>query len=137
MISEISDNASMAMQAIKLLARYKGGRVTAEAALTTVGDWLEDAACNRNPYVLLVAGLIYASEGNHVEALKACHSGAMLEMWVAAGGWGRARARQRAMRPRSAAEPEREDSHSTHALNPAHASVAPGRAGWRYACKCT
>jgi hypothetical protein len=39
-----------------------------------VAGWLGDAACNRNPLVLLVAATIYAAEGNYVEALKACHS---------------------------------------------------------------
>lgn len=41
---------------------------------------MADPICNTNPHVLLVAGLIYASEGNYVEALKACHSGQNLEM---------------------------------------------------------
>lgn len=79
-ISEIKDDAAMALQAIKLLAQYKGGRVSSDAALATVASWQEDAACNPNPYVLLVAGTIYATEGDYVEALKACHSGALLEM---------------------------------------------------------
>jgi len=29
---------------------------------------------------LLVAGMIYANEGNYVEALKSCHTGLNLEM---------------------------------------------------------
>lgn len=70
----------MAMQAIKLLAQYKGGRVGADAAVATVAEWVDDVACNRNPTVLLVAGLVYANEANYVEALKACHSGLTLEM---------------------------------------------------------
>eukprot|EP00877_Chromochloris_zofingiensis_P004225 jgi/Chrzof1/13803/Cz08g13010.t1 len=79
-INEIKDSAPMAMQAIKLLASYTGGKVAKDAALATVADWLGDPACNRNPHVLLVAGMTYAQEGNYVEALKACHSGQSLEM---------------------------------------------------------
>ncbi len=48
--------------------------------LSTISEWMADPACNRNPTVLLMAGTIYAHEGNHEEALKACHSGLNLEM---------------------------------------------------------
>jgi coatomer protein complex subunit epsilon len=41
---------------------------------------MNDPICNSNQHVLLVAGLIYAQEGNYVEALKACHAGQSLEM---------------------------------------------------------
>lgn len=45
-----------------------------------LSEWLADTACNRNPYVRLVAGLIYAAEGNEVEALKAAHTGGPLTL---------------------------------------------------------
>lgn len=48
--------------------------------LSTLSEWLADAACNRNPTVLLVAGTIYLHEGNYVDALKACHGDANLEL---------------------------------------------------------
>lgn len=51
-----------------------------DTALSTLATWLADSACNRNPGVLLMAGIIYNCEGNYVEALKACHSGLTLEM---------------------------------------------------------
>eukprot|EP00775_Hariotina_reticulata_P010026 gene10026-10182_t len=88
-ISEVKDSAPMALQAVKLLAKYLGSRIAKaspartvdpEEALETVGQWVSDPICNNNPHVLLVAGLIYANEGNYVEALKACHSGQSLEM---------------------------------------------------------
>ncbi|KAF8066259.1 coatomer subunit epsilon-1 [Scenedesmus sp. PABB004] len=79
-LSEIKDSAPMALQAVKLLAQYMGGRIAKEAALEQVSAWVADPICNTNPHVLLVAGLIFASEGNHVEALKACHGGQSLEM---------------------------------------------------------
>ena len=51
-----------------------------DAVLSTVSEWLGDSACNRNPTVLLISGLIYAQEQNYEEALKACHTGLSLEM---------------------------------------------------------
>lgn len=50
-----------------------------DQVLSTLQDWLSDSACNRNTTVLLIAGQIYAHEGNYPEALKACHNGATLE----------------------------------------------------------
>jgi len=79
-ISEITDSAAMGLLAVKLLAQYLGGRVAKDAALATISDWMQDAACNRNPLVLLVAGNIYAHEANYVEALKACHGHQNLEL---------------------------------------------------------
>ena len=54
--------------------------VLQEKAVTTVAEWVADPACAGNAMTLLVAGVIYASEGNYVEALKACHTGLNLEM---------------------------------------------------------
>jgi coatomer protein complex subunit epsilon len=48
--------------------------------VSAVAALVADPICNNNPHVLLVAGLVYAAEGNWVEALKACHSGLSLEM---------------------------------------------------------
>ncbi|WIA34245.1 hypothetical protein OEZ86_012596 [Tetradesmus obliquus] len=79
-ISEVTDSAPMALQAVKLLAQYMGGRIGKDAALDAVGGWMSDPICNSNAHVLLVAGLVYAQEGNYVEALKACHGGQSLEM---------------------------------------------------------
>ncbi|KAI8469713.1 MAG: epsilon-COP [Monoraphidium minutum] len=79
-ISEIPDSASTSLLAIKLLAQYSGKRVTPEAATAMAAEWLADAACNRNPYVRLAAGLIYAAEGNEVEALKAANAGGPLSL---------------------------------------------------------
>lgn len=48
--------------------------------LETLQEWQQDPACSSNPLVLLTAGLVHDNEGDYVEALKACHSGATLEM---------------------------------------------------------
>lgn len=79
-ISEIRDSAATALQAVKLLAQYLAAKKSKDDILSTLGEWLADSACNRNPTVLLIAGTIYAHEGNYVEALKACHTGLSLEL---------------------------------------------------------
>ena len=48
--------------------------------MSTLVDWVADPSCAGNATTLTVAGIIYANEGNDVEALKACHSGLSLEM---------------------------------------------------------
>ena len=52
-----------------------------EDVLATIKDWLADPAVAHNASVLLVAGIIYTTEGDYVEALKALHGGELLEMW--------------------------------------------------------
>lgn len=79
-IAEINNSSPMALQAVKLLAEYFAGKKDQEATLATLQSWLADAACNSNPHVLLVAGTIFAQEGNFVDALKICHVGTTLEM---------------------------------------------------------
>lgn len=51
-----------------------------DEVLTTLSEWLADAACNRNPTLLLMAGTIYACEDMNEDALKACNSVLTLEM---------------------------------------------------------
>ena len=72
----------MALQAVKELALYLKDGAQREAVLGRVGEWLTDMSCTGNATVLLVAGLVYLLEENYVEALKCCHSGQSLEMWV-------------------------------------------------------
>jgi hypothetical protein len=56
-----------------------------ETVFATLAEWLSDSACNRNPAVLVVAGLLHLAEGNAPDALKACHAEAAhnLELCVA------------------------------------------------------
>lgn len=77
---EVKDSSAMALQAVKLLAQYLSGQVPKATILSTMNEWLTDVACNRNPTVLLMIGMIHAHEGNYVEALKCCHIGTTLEM---------------------------------------------------------
>ena len=56
-----------------------------EDCLSVVQNWMEDPVSNINPTACLIAGMIYANEGNHVEALKACHgANSSLEMCAVA-----------------------------------------------------
>lgn len=48
--------------------------------LATLAEWQGDPASASNVMVLLVAGLIYTSEENYIEALRAVHGGQNLEM---------------------------------------------------------
>ena len=81
-LSEIGASSPMALQAVKELALYLKDGAQREAVLGRVGEWLTDMSCTGNATVLLVAGLVYLLEENYVEALKCCHSGQSLEMWV-------------------------------------------------------
>mmetsp|Transcript_30813 Transcript_30813/g.79615 ORF Transcript_30813/g.79615 Transcript_30813/m.79615 type:complete len:290 (-) Transcript_30813:143-1012(-) len=78
-LSEISDDASTGLVAVKLLASYLSGRVDKDSALSTITDWLADPASNANPLVSIVAALVYCSEENYIDALRACHHGRSLE----------------------------------------------------------
>lgn len=51
-----------------------------DAATAMLSEWLADPACNRNSTVRLVAGLVFAQEGNEVEALKALNGGGDLTL---------------------------------------------------------
>ena len=52
-----------------------------DECLGAVQGWMEDPVSSSNTTACLMAGLIYAAEGNHVEALKACHgANSSLEM---------------------------------------------------------
>ena len=47
--------------------------------LATLENWLADSSIARNVTTMLIAGSIYASEGDLNSGLKACHSGSSLE----------------------------------------------------------
>jgi len=77
--SGIPDEAPTAVLAVRLLAQYKGVPSMREAVVEEVRSWMEDPACQGNPTVQLVAGIVHCSEGNWGDALKACRGGATME----------------------------------------------------------
>lgn len=80
-LDEVTDGAPMALQAVKLLARYVNSNgAESDAILATITEWLADPACSTNPTVLLMAATIYAREGNYNEALKCSHVGTTLDL---------------------------------------------------------
>jgi len=80
-LSEIPTDAPLALLAVRALASYlKSPESQRDAALEQASAWMEDPAAASNASTLLVAGMIFALEGNLEAALKACHSGLSLEM---------------------------------------------------------
>jgi coatomer protein complex subunit epsilon len=79
-ISEVTPSSSQALQAVKLLAQYASSKLQKEEVFSTLQTWQEDRSLAGNAEVLLIIALIYANEGNYVEALKACHAGQSLEL---------------------------------------------------------
>eukprot|EP00210_Caulerpa_lentillifera_P007204 g6894.t1 len=76
---EIPDHASMPLLAVKLLSQYLSTPEVREVVLSQLVEWMTDPMTSSNPFVALIAGTIYSNEGNHVEALKACHNASSLE----------------------------------------------------------
>lgn len=85
MLSEISPEAPIALQAVKTLAQYlKSPESDRQQVVDQVTAWIDDASVASNATVLLIAGLIQALEGNLEMALRACHRGLSLEMMALA-----------------------------------------------------
>ncbi len=80
-LSEIGDDAPLALRAVKTLAAYlKSPQSQAASAIQHAEAWAEDPNCASNSTVLLIAGMLLALEGNLEAALKVCHAGLSLEM---------------------------------------------------------
>lgn len=79
-IDEINSSAPTPLQAVKLLAMYMTG--DKEAALSSLKEWLSDAAISNNPVLKLVAGTMYMYEQDYIEALNQTHSGGTLELYA-------------------------------------------------------
>lgn len=87
MLSEISKEAPLALQAVKALAQYlkcPESDPQKKEAMDQTTAWIDDPSVASNATVLLIAGLIQALEGNLEMALKACHRGLSLEMMALA-----------------------------------------------------
>ena len=79
-IDDVSNDAPMPLQAVKLLASYMaGGRDAKEMALVQLKEWLSSPRAAAEPQLLLVAALVYMHEGDHKEALKCVHQSTDLE----------------------------------------------------------
>ncbi|KAK8960653.1 Coatomer subunit epsilon-1 [Platanthera guangdongensis] len=77
-IDEINSSAPTALQAVKLLALYLSG--DKGSAISSLREWLSDAAIGHNPILRLVAGIIYMHEQDYNEALKHTNTGGTMEL---------------------------------------------------------
>nr|CCA19717.1 coatomer subunit epsilon putative [Albugo laibachii Nc14] len=79
-LESISDNPNtpIALSAVKLLAMYCTGG-DKEIVILTLKEWLSEGNSSENPYLLLIAGIIYMQEGKLSDALSALHRGNSLE----------------------------------------------------------
>mmetsp|Transcript_22348 Transcript_22348/g.31084 ORF Transcript_22348/g.31084 Transcript_22348/m.31084 type:complete len:292 (-) Transcript_22348:292-1167(-) len=83
-ISEISEDAPTALQAVKLFAVYLSDEHKKDSVISTMQEWLSDPACSSNIQLLLMAASMLSYEGNYVDALKCCHSASSLELMALA-----------------------------------------------------
>ena len=69
-IDDMGPNAPVALQAVKLLARYKAPPHDSEIVLMTLNEWMADPVSASNPHLQVIAASIYAEEDKLKEALK-------------------------------------------------------------------
>ncbi|XP_047307837.1 coatomer subunit epsilon-1 [Impatiens glandulifera] len=79
-ISEIDSSAATPLQAVKLLALYLSTPANKEATISSLREWLGDAAIGNNPILRLIAGIIFTHEQDYNEALKHTNAGGTLEL---------------------------------------------------------
>mmetsp|Transcript_39780 Transcript_39780/g.64513 ORF Transcript_39780/g.64513 Transcript_39780/m.64513 type:complete len:296 (+) Transcript_39780:40-927(+) len=79
-LDEIKDNASIALQSVRLLATYLASEDNKDISLITLKEWLSDPISANNPTLQIIAGIIYCHERNYEEALRCVHQGTTLEM---------------------------------------------------------
>lgn len=80
-IDEVPDSPStpVALQAVKLLARYLGSAGDREMIMVTLGEWMSDPASSNSPTLQLIAAIVYLHEGNTKDALKSIRHGTTME----------------------------------------------------------
>ncbi|KAF5198960.1 Coatomer subunit epsilon-2 [Thalictrum thalictroides] len=79
-INEIDSSQPTPLQAVKLLALYLSGPQNKETTISSLQEWLSDAAIGNNPVLRLVAGTIFMHEQDYNEALKHTNTGGTMEL---------------------------------------------------------
>ncbi|KAJ8758642.1 hypothetical protein K2173_000363 [Erythroxylum novogranatense] len=79
-INEIDDSAPTPLQAVKLLALYLSSPANKESTISSLKEWLADAAIGSNPILRLIAGIIFMHEEDYNEALKHTNAGGAMEL---------------------------------------------------------
>jgi len=80
-LTEVPDGPStpVALQAVKLLARYQALPAEKEAVLATLNDWLGDPNYANSATLQLMGAIIFLSENNTKDALRCIHLGTTME----------------------------------------------------------
>lgn len=79
-INEINSSSATPLQAVKLLAMYLLSPDNKEIVLSSIREWLSDAAIGNNPILRLIAGIIFIHEQDYNEALKYTNVGGTMEL---------------------------------------------------------
>ncbi|GJX46519.1 coatomer, epsilon subunit, partial [Tanacetum coccineum] len=79
-VNEIDSSAATPLQAVKLLALYLLSPDNKETVLSSIREWLSDAAIGNNPILRLIAGIIFIHEQDYNEALKYTNVGGTMEL---------------------------------------------------------
>ncbi|XP_071697968.1 coatomer subunit epsilon-1-like [Rutidosis leptorrhynchoides] len=81
-INEVDSSAATPLQAVKLLASYLLSPDNKESAISSIREWLDDAAIGNNPILRLIAGTIFMHEQDYNEALKYTNTGGSMELYA-------------------------------------------------------
>ncbi|KAI3709919.1 hypothetical protein L2E82_39688 [Cichorium intybus] len=81
-INEVDSSAATPLQAVKLLALYLSSPDSKESTISSIKEWLGDAAIGNNPILRLIAGTIFMHEQDYNEALKHTNSGGTMELYA-------------------------------------------------------
>ncbi|KAI3741523.1 hypothetical protein L1987_59197 [Smallanthus sonchifolius] len=81
-INEVDSSAATPLQAVKLLALYLFSPDSKENAISSIREWLGDAAIGNNPILRLIAGTIFMHEQDYNEALKYTNAGGTMELYA-------------------------------------------------------
>ncbi|KAI7738921.1 hypothetical protein M8C21_031807 [Ambrosia artemisiifolia] len=81
-INEVDSSAATPLQAVKLLALYLFSPDNKESTISSIREWLGDAAIGNNPILRLIAGTIFMHEQDYHEALKYTNDGRTMELYA-------------------------------------------------------
>ncbi|KAI3681050.1 hypothetical protein L6452_35832 [Arctium lappa] len=81
-IDEIDSSATTPLQAVKLLALYLSSPDKKENTISSIKEWLGDAAIGNNPILRLIAGTIFMHEQDFNEVLKYTNAGGTMELYA-------------------------------------------------------
>ncbi|KAL8192246.1 hypothetical protein R6Q57_027913 [Mikania cordata] len=81
-INEVDSSAPTPLQAVKLLALYLFSPDNKENVISSIKEWLGDAAIGNNPILRLIAGTIFMHEQDYNEALKYTNAGGTMELYA-------------------------------------------------------